>query len=97
MFDFFAESCTACYEFEELVFPHPQVVAALSNSVLIQADVTANDTEDKALMKHFGVIGLPSILFFDKNGFEDKRLRAIGFEDAEVFVQRIEAAFTANL
>jgi len=97
MFDFFAVSCTACYEFEELVFPDPAVVAALSNSVLIQADVTANDAEDKALMKHFGVIGLPSILFFDKNGFEDKRLRAIGFEDAEIFVQRIEAAFTANL
>jgi thiol:disulfide interchange protein DsbD len=97
MFDFFAESCTACYEFEELVFPDPGVVSALSNSVLIQADVTANDEEDKALMKHFGVRGLPSILFFDKNGFEDKRLRAIGLEDAEVFVQRINAAFTTNL
>jgi len=97
MFDFFAESCTACYEFEELVFPDPAVVKALENTVLVQADVTANDEEDKALMKHFSVRGLPSILFFDKNGFEDKRLRAIGLEDAEVFVQRIEAAFTANL
>jgi len=97
MFDFFAESCTACYEFEEKVFPDPLVVSALSNTILIQADVTANDTEDKALMKHFGVVGLPSILFFDKNGYEDKRLRAIGFESAEIFAQRIEAAFTANL
>jgi len=97
MFDFFAVSCTACYEFEELVFPHPEVIKALSNAVLIQADVTANDTEDKALMKHFGVLGLPSILFFDKNGYEDKRLRAIGFEEADIFTQRIEAAFTANL
>ena len=97
MFDYFAESCTACYEFEELVFPDPAVVKALENAVLIQADVTANDAEDKALMKHFEVRGLPSILFFDKNGFEDKRLRAIGLEDAEIFVQRIEAAFTANL
>jgi len=97
MFDFFAESCTACYEFEALVFPDPQVVNALSNSVLLQADVTANDKIDKALMKHYGVVALPSILFFDKNGFEDKRLRAIGLEDADVFVQRIEAAFTTNL
>lgn len=97
MFDFFAVSCTACYEFEELVFPDPEVIKALANTVLIQADVTANDDKDKALMKHFGVIGLPSILFFDKNGFEDKRLRAVGLEEAEIFVQRIEAAFTANL
>ncbi len=97
MFDFFAEYCTACYEFEELVFPDPAVVNALSNSVLIQADVTADDEHDRALMKHFGIIGLPSILFFDNNGFEDKRLRATGFENAETFVQRIEAAYTVNL
>jgi len=97
MFDFFAESCTACYEFEEKVFSHPMVIKTLSNTILIQADVTANDAEDKALMKHFSVKGLPSILLFDKNGFEDHRLRAIGFEEAEVFVQRLEAAFTANL
>lgn len=97
MFDFFAESCTACYEFEEMVFPHPDVVSALSNTILIQADVTANDLEDKALMKHFGVVGLPSILFFNKNGYEDKRLRAIGFEDADIFTRRIKAALTTNL
>ncbi len=97
MFDFFAESCTACYEFEELVFPAPEVIKALTNTILIQADVTANDSDDKALMKHFEIRGLPSILFFDKNGFEDKRLRAVGLEDAEVFVQRINAAFTANM
>ncbi len=97
MFDFFAESCTACYEFEEKVFSHPKVIAALSNTLLIQADVTANDAQDKALMKHFSVKGLPSILLFDKNGYEDKRLRAIGFEEADVFVERLRAAFTANL
>ena len=97
MFDFFATSCTACYEFEEIVFPHPDVVKALSNSVLIQADVTANDSEDKALMKHYQVRGLPSILFFDKNGHEEIRLRAVGFEEADVFTQRIKAAFSTSL
>jgi len=93
MFDFFAESCTACYEFAEKTFPKPSVQAALSNAVLIQADVTKNDEIDKALMSHYGVVGLPSILFFDKDGNEDKRLRAIGFEEADVFTKRINAAF----
>jgi len=97
MFDFFAVSCTACYEFEEKVFPHPDVVSALSNTVLIQADVTTNDAEDKALMKHFGVRGLPSILFFDKNGNENQRLRAVGFEEADIFTQRIKAAFSSGI
>ncbi|WP_444996073.1 protein-disulfide reductase DsbD [Aliikangiella sp. IMCC44359] len=93
MFDFFAESCTACYEFADYTFPDPAVQKALANSILIQADVTANDKEDKALMAHYGVRGLPSILFFNREGNEDKRLRAIGFEKADIFVQRINAAF----
>jgi len=93
MFDFFAESCTACYEFAEKTFPKPEVKAALANTILIQADVTANDADDVALMEHYGVLGLPSILFFDKNGVEQKHLRAIGFEEAEVFAKRIRAAF----
>jgi len=93
MFDFFAVSCTACYEFEEFVFPAPSVKNALKNTVLIQADVTANDAEDKALMEHFEVQGLPSILLFDAKGNEDKRLRAVGFEKADIFTQRLNAAF----
>lgn len=93
MFDFFAESCTACYEFADYTFPDPAVQNALKNTILIQADVTANDAEDKALMEYFGVRGLPSILFFDLNGKEDKRLRAVGYENAEIFTQRINAAF----
>ncbi len=97
MFDFFAESCTACYEFADYTFPDPAVKNALKNSLLIQADVTANDKDDKALMKYYDVRGLPSILFFNLQGKEDKRLRAIGYEDAEVFTQRINAAFKTNL
>ncbi len=93
MFDFFAESCTACYEFADYTFPDPSVQAALKNTVLIQADVTKNDSTDKALMNHYGVVGLPSILFINKHGEEDKRLRAIGFENAETFTKRIKAAF----
>jgi thiol:disulfide interchange protein DsbD len=93
MFDFFAESCTACYEFAEYTFPDPNVQKALENTVLIQADVTANDSDDKALMSHYDVRGLPSILFFDGAGQEDRRLRAVGYEDAETFTLRINAAF----
>jgi len=93
MFDFFAESCTACYEFADYTFPDPRVQKALENTVLIQADVTANDADDKALMRYYDVRGLPSILFFDLEGTEDKRLRAIGYENAETFTLRINAAF----
>ena len=92
MLDFFAEYCAACYEFAELTFPKPQVQAALANTILLQADVTAGDAEDRALMERFNIFGLPSILFFDKNGTEVTGLRAEGFEDADTFAARIDAA-----
>lgn len=93
MLDFFAEWCASCYEFEELVFTDPEVIAALDNTVLLQADVTANDPQDVELMNAFKILGLPSILFFDLEGNELTQYRANGFEKAEVFKQRIEAAF----
>lgn len=93
MLDFFAEWCAACYEFEALVFTDPTVHDALSNTVLLQADVTANDPQDVELMNAFNILGLPSILFFDREGNELTQYRANGFEKAEVFKRRIEAAF----
>ena len=93
MLDFFAEWCTACYQFEEEVFTDQEVIAALSNSILLQADVTANDEYDVELLEQFDVLGLPSIMFFDLEGNELPNYRATGFEDADVFVRRINAAF----
>ncbi|MCO7224655.1 protein-disulfide reductase DsbD [Pleionea sp. CnH1-48] len=92
MLDFFAEYCTACYEFAELTFPDPRVQKALENTILLQADVTKGDKLDLELMSRFKIFGLPSILFFDKNGKELSGLRAEGFEDAETFLLRIDAA-----
>lgn len=92
MLDFFAEWCTACYEFEEKVFNEPKVQAALSNTVLLQADVTDNTPQDIELMQAYDVLGLPSIMFFDLNGNELPSYRATGFEGANAFERRIKAA-----
>lgn len=93
MLDLFAKWCAACYEFEEKVFTDPGVIAALSNTVLLQADVTENDAIDVKLMQAYDVLGLPSIMFFDLNGNELSKFRATGFEEAEEFQRRINAAF----
>ncbi|NVJ66523.1 MAG: protein-disulfide reductase DsbD [Gammaproteobacteria bacterium] len=92
MLDFFAEWCSACYEFEDQVFTDKKVQAALGNTVLLQADVTANDAQDVALMMQYQVLGLPTIMFFDVNGNELTNFRATGFEEAQQFLKRINAA-----
>ncbi|OGT22161.1 MAG: thiol:disulfide interchange protein, partial [Gammaproteobacteria bacterium RBG_16_57_12] len=68
MLDFYADWCVSCKEMERYTFSDPGVQQALAGYTLLQADVTANNDDDKAMLKHFGLIGPPSIMFFNKNG-----------------------------
>jgi len=92
MLDFYADWCVSCKEMEMLTFTDAGVQQALANTVLLQADVTPNDEQDKALYKHFGIIGPPSIMFFDKNGNERKNFRVVGFVPADKFSAHVTQA-----
>jgi thiol:disulfide interchange protein DsbD len=85
MLDFYADWCVACKEMEKLTFVDPAVKARLVNTVLLQVDVTANDADDKAMLKRFGLFGPPGIILFDANGQEIPNSRVIGFQDARKF------------
>ena len=89
MLDLYADWCVACKEFEKYTFSDPGVQRALQNTLLLQADVTANGAQEAALLKRLNVLGLPTILFFDAAGNEQPAARVTGFLDA--------AAFTAHL
>ena len=84
MLDFYADWCTSCKEMEKLTFSDKKVKAALANTVLLQADVTANNDDDQALLKRFGLFGPPGIIFFDKTGAELKT-RVIGYKNVDDF------------
>ena len=86
MLDFYADWCTSCKEMEKFTFSDEKVKTALKNSVLLQADVTANNTDDQALLKRFNLFGPPGIIFFDKTGAEQKT-RVIGYKNAQDFTQ----------
>lgn len=93
MLDFYADWCVSCKEMEALTFSDAKVQAALAGVTLLQADVTANDTIDKALMKQFGIIGPPAILFFDTQGQEHKALRVVGFKNPQDFHATLQKAY----
>lgn len=90
MLDLYADWCVACKEFEKYTFNDPQVRQALSHSVLIQANVTANNAADIALLKRLNVLGLPTILFFDAEGKEHPESRVTGFMDASAFYTHLQ-------
>jgi thiol:disulfide interchange protein DsbD len=85
MVDFYADWCVSCIEMEHKTFTQPEVQAALSNVVLLQADVTKNDDEDKALYVHFGIVGPPTIAFYGADGTERRNFRVVGFMKAAEF------------
>lgn len=92
MLDFYADWCVSCKEMEAFTFSDPAVKKALANVVLLQADVTPNDELDTELYKHFGIIGPPSIMFFDVNSKERRNYRVVGYMPAEKFSQHIKSA-----
>ncbi|WP_338803763.1 protein-disulfide reductase DsbD [Xenorhabdus griffiniae] len=89
MLDLYANWCVACKEFEKYTFSDPKVQAQLSQFLLLQADVTDNTPKQKELLQKLQVLGLPTILFFDK-GTELTDERINGFMDAQRFNQHVQ-------
>ncbi|EGT76895.1 Thiol:disulfide interchange protein DsbD [Haemophilus haemolyticus M21127] len=90
MLDLYADWCVACKEFEKLTFSDPKVQQQFQNILLLQVNMTKNSPENKALMERFNVMGLPTILFFDKRNNEIQGSRVTGFMDADSFSNWIE-------
>jgi thiol:disulfide interchange protein DsbD len=97
LLDFYADWCVSCKEMEKYTFPQPAVRAALHDTVLLQADVTANDGDDQALMQRFGILGPPSILFFDRSGHELPDYRIVGFKPAPDFAAHVQRAYAQGI
>ncbi|MDE1983257.1 MAG: protein-disulfide reductase DsbD [Gammaproteobacteria bacterium] len=96
MLDFYADWCVSCKELQQGAFRDPTVIAALANTRLLEADVTANDAADQALLMHFGIYGPPSVMFFDAHGQELKDQRVVGYMDAQDFAARVREAFASH-
>ncbi|AEF43498.1 Thiol:disulfide interchange protein dsbD [Serratia sp. AS12] len=90
MLDLYADWCVACKEFEKYTFSDAAVQAKLADTVLLQADVTANNAEQAALLKHLKVLGLPTILFFNGAGQEVPAARVTGFMNAPAFSAHLQ-------
>jgi len=91
MLDFYADWCVSCKEMEKLTFSDPRVRAELDRLLLLQADVTAANAEDRALLKRFSLFGPPGIIFFDAQGREIPGLRVVGYQPPERFLKTLAA------
>jgi len=93
MLDFYADWCVSCIEMEEYTFTDAGVQAALADTVLLQADVTANDELDQELLQRFGVFGPPTIIFFGTDGQQRHGYEVVGYMKAKEFTDHLNQAF----
>lgn len=92
MVDFYADWCVTCKELDKYTFTDPGVQDVLKDVVLLRADVTANDREDRKLQRRLGVIGPPAILFFGSDGSEQRMHRVVGYVPADRFQAHVQQA-----
>ncbi|MFM4965745.1 protein-disulfide reductase DsbD [Aeromonas bivalvium] len=90
LLDLYADWCVACKEFEHKTFSDPEVRARFADMVLLQADVTANDDADVELLNGLNVLGLPTLIFFDRDGNEVNGQRVTGFMGPAEFLGQLD-------
>lgn len=90
MLDFYADWCVSCREMERFTFTDAGVAQRMAGMVLVQADVTANNANDRALLKRFRLFGPPGIMFFEPGGKEIAEARVVGFQDAKRFTESLD-------
>lgn len=89
--DFYADWCAPCRELDNITFHDPDVVQqAADDFTLIKVDVTQGGNPfNENLLKQYGVKGVPTVVFLDKQGKERIDLRLVDFMPPESFLDRM--------
>lgn len=90
--DFWATWCSACMEFEKITYVDPRVIEESKRFVNIKIDSTnSDDPEIKKLWKQYQIVGLPTILFVDKDGKVLKDKTITGFVNPEKYLRILKS------
>lgn len=93
MLDFYADWCISCKELEQITFKDPTVIKKLKGFTVLKADVTANNDDDIALQKKYGVVGPPALIFWDTNNQEIKAAKIVGYKNPKDFLEIVNKYF----
>ena len=93
MMDFWAEWCAACKELDHKTYNQPEILALAERFVCIKMDLTERTPANAALQERYGVVGMPTVIFFDATGRE--RERFAGFKKASDLAPILERVLVA--
>ena len=88
--DFYADWCIPCKELDKFTFSDERIIEKSKNFIMVKADLTRfQSQETNELRQKYNIIGVPTIVFINKQAEELKELRLAGFEDADQFLKRM--------
>ncbi len=89
--DVYADWCAPCRELDYVTFRAPDVVAAMEVVSALRIDATGEVSEEvEGFFARYRVLGLPTVLLFDRQGQEHGDLRLLGFIGPKEFLERLK-------
>ena len=89
--DFYADWCAPCRELDEVTFHNPEIVKqAKKDFFMIKVDLTRKGNPlHEDLLRQYNVKGVPTVVFLNRWGKEQRDLRLVDFLPADQFLVRM--------
>jgi len=86
--DFYADWCGPCKALDRTVFQDAEVRELSRDIVFMRLDLTRRRPFQEEVLSRYGIKGVPTVLFLDREGRERRSLRIESYVDKAVFLSR---------
>jgi thiol:disulfide interchange protein DsbD len=87
--DYWASWCVNCKELDRVI-SNPEVKTRLKDYVLFKVDLSESSQENNDLMRYHGVVGAPTILFYNEEGNIQPQKQIVGVKTIGEFLTILE-------